>query len=77
MYCLYFPGYCVDLTKHVAEYVNIDYKIQLVKDNTYGKRFPNGTWNGMIGELVRGVSQYMHVQQHALFTGRSQRKKKI
>ena len=46
----------MDLTKKVAEYVNFDYKITLVKDNAYGKKFKNGTWNGMVGEVVRGVS---------------------
>ena len=55
------PGYCVDLTKHVADYVNIDYKIHLVKDNNYGKKFRNGTWNGMIGELVRGVGMHTYI----------------
>ena len=45
----------------MADYVNIDYKIHLVKDNNYGKKFRNGTWNGMIGELVRGVGMHTSI----------------
>ena len=48
-------GYCVDLTKKIAEYVNFDYKIKLVGDNNYGKKLKNGSWNGMVGELTKGV----------------------
>lgn len=50
-----FTGYCVDLAKEVAEFANFEYTIQLVKDNTYGKKLPNNSWNGMIGELLRRV----------------------
>jgi hypothetical protein len=33
-----FMGYCVDLTKRIAEIVNFTYEIRLVKDNKFGSR---------------------------------------
>ncbi|GFN79380.1 glutamate receptor [Plakobranchus ocellatus] len=47
-----FEGYCIDLLKKVAEIVNFDYEIHLVNDGKYGSKLPDGSWNGMIGELL-------------------------
>jgi hypothetical protein len=33
-----FIGYCVDLTKRLAEIVNFTYELSLVKDNKFGAR---------------------------------------
>nr|KAG5705414.1 hypothetical protein BaRGS_004541 [Batillaria attramentaria] len=46
-------GFCIDLADAVAQKVPYDWRIQVVKDQTYGKKLENGTWNGMVGELVR------------------------
>ena len=51
-----YEGFCVDLAKEIAELVHFDYTIHPVKDGKYGATEPNGTWNGMVGELVRHVS---------------------
>ena len=59
-YCYLFSGYCVELTKKVAEFVSFDFKIKLVSDNNYGKKLSNGSWNGMIGEIIRGVSKWIY-----------------
>jgi len=45
-----------DLAKEVADRIGIDYKIVPVKDEKYGSIGDDGKWNGMIGELIRGVS---------------------
>jgi hypothetical protein len=51
-----FTGYCVELMKELAGHINEDYRLQIVKDGQYGsKNKINGTWNGMIGELVNEV----------------------
>ena len=50
-----FEGYCADLAKQVAEKVDFDYIIKPVKDGKYGIMDANGTWDGMVGELVRNV----------------------
>lgn len=33
-----FYGYCVDLTKRIAEIVNFTYELRLVKDGRFGSR---------------------------------------
>ena len=50
-----FKGYCVDLLKAIASYLNFSYTIELVKDSTYGA-IENGEWNGMVRELMDKVS---------------------
>ncbi|CAG5128437.1 unnamed protein product, partial [Candidula unifasciata] len=49
-----FEGYCVDLLKLIAAKIHFDYVIELVADASYGARLPDGTWNGMMGELLSG-----------------------
>ena len=51
-----YEGYCADLAKNIAEFARFDYEIRPVKDEKYGSEAENGTWNGMVGELVRNVS---------------------
>ncbi|CAL1537976.1 unnamed protein product [Lymnaea stagnalis] len=46
-------GFCIDLTKAVAEKVGFDFVIQFVKDGSYGSVLSNGTWDGIVGELIR------------------------
>ncbi|XP_076446346.1 glutamate receptor-like [Babylonia areolata] len=46
-------GFCVDLAYAVAEKCKFDWVIHEVKDKTYGQPQENGTWNGMVGELIR------------------------
>ena len=47
----------IDLTNKIMKIVLLsNYKIVPVKDKKYGARDENGTWNGMVGELIRGVS---------------------
>ncbi|KAK2192982.1 hypothetical protein NP493_19g11001 [Ridgeia piscesae] len=48
-----YEGYCADLARKIADRIGIDYLIQPVADSKYGSRDDNGTWNGMVGELVR------------------------
>ncbi|VDM42284.1 unnamed protein product [Toxocara canis] len=50
-----YEGFCVDLLDKLAENLNFDYKLYIVKDGKYGEPI-NGTaeWSGMIGEILRG-----------------------
>lgn len=52
-----FEGYCADVAKQIADIVDFEYQIVPVKDGKYGGVDQNGTWNGMVGELIRGVSE--------------------
>ena len=51
-----FIGFCAELAEKLAKEANFTYEICLVGDSMYGSKQDNGTWNGMIGELVRSVS---------------------
>lgn len=48
-------GYCMDLLSELAKKLGFKYKVHLVKDGAYGRQDESGNWNGMIGEVVRGV----------------------
>ena len=50
-----YEGYCIDLLELIAKDIGFKYEIQLVEDGNYGAEI-DGTWNGMIGELISGVS---------------------
>ncbi|XP_069750695.1 glutamate receptor ionotropic, kainate 4 [Narcine bancroftii] len=47
-----YEGFCVDILKELSEILRFHYKIQLVADGVYGVAETNGTWTGMIGELI-------------------------
>lgn len=51
-----FEGYCADLAEQIARSIKFKYKIETVKDGAYGRADENGTWNGMVGELIDDVS---------------------
>ena len=50
-----YEGFCIDLIQKVCRILDVNCQIQPVKDGGYGARKPDGTWSGMIGELVRKV----------------------
>ncbi|XP_049883076.1 glutamate receptor ionotropic, kainate 2 [Pectinophora gossypiella] len=49
-----YEGYCIDLIAKLAEAMNFDYEIVTPKSGGFGKKLPNGTWNGVVGDLVKG-----------------------
>ena len=51
-----YEGYCVDLANKVAEAIGFSYTIKVVSDGKYGNENENRTWDGMVGELIREVS---------------------
>lgn len=51
-----YEGYAVDLIKEVADNLKFNFELYLVTDGKFGSRLPNGEWNGMVGELLAGVS---------------------
>ncbi|KAL8574338.1 hypothetical protein ACOMHN_059134 [Nucella lapillus] len=48
-----FFGYCADLAEKVSRSVGYEYHLRLVRDGQYGAPQGDGTWNGIIGELIR------------------------
>ena len=52
-----YEGYIVELAAEIAKHVGYHYKLKVVSDGKYGARDPETKmWNGMVGELVYGVS---------------------
>ena len=51
-------GYCVDLTKKLAEMLNFNYEIRPVRDKKFGAQDSQGRWDGMVGELVRHEADF-------------------
>ncbi|XP_053623165.1 ionotropic receptor 25a [Plodia interpunctella] len=49
-----YEGYCVDLIAKLAETMNFDYQIVTPKTGGFGKKLPNGSWDGVVGDLMRG-----------------------
>lgn len=53
-----FEGYLADILRQVAVSLRLDYEICLSTDGKYGEQNADGQWNGIIGEVVRGVSTH-------------------
>ena len=51
-------GFCMDLLAELSKRLGFTYNVHLVKDNRYGAMDASGNWMGMIGEIIRGVSQW-------------------
>lgn len=54
-----YEGYCVDLAAEIAKHCGFKYQLKIVGDGKYGARdAETKIWNGMVGELVYGVSVF-------------------
>uniref|UniRef100_A0AAZ3SA06 Glutamate receptor n=1 Tax=Oncorhynchus tshawytscha TaxID=74940 RepID=A0AAZ3SA06_ONCTS len=47
-----YEGFCMDMLKELADILKFKYCINLVGDGVYGVSGTNGTWTGMVGELI-------------------------
>ncbi|XP_054708737.1 glutamate receptor ionotropic, kainate 2-like isoform X2 [Uloborus diversus] len=47
-----YEGFCVDLIHAICERLKCKFEYRLVGDKNYGKKHENGTWDGMIGEVI-------------------------
>ncbi|CAD1477130.1 unnamed protein product [Heterotrigona itama] len=47
-------GYCVDFVEKLSEVMDFDYDLVIPADRQFGKRLPNGQWDGLIGDLAKG-----------------------
>ncbi|XP_078384334.1 glutamate receptor 2-like [Oculina patagonica] len=47
-----YEGYCIDLLNELARNLKFTYELYPSPDGMYGAETENGTWNGMVGELV-------------------------
>lgn len=64
-----YEGYCVDLAAEIAKHCGFKYKLTIVGDGKYGARDADTKiWNGMVGELVYGVSTSLLIESHSIWT---------
>ncbi|XP_054620044.1 glutamate receptor ionotropic, kainate 5-like isoform X3 [Dunckerocampus dactyliophorus] len=47
-----YEGFCVDMLRELADILKFSFTIKLVDDGLYGAPDPNGSWTGMVGELM-------------------------
>lgn len=68
-----YEGYCIDLLDSIASSEhfinNMKYVIREVADNSYGRKDSDGRWNGMIGELLNGVSSTFDLRASTIVEG--------
>lgn len=50
-----YEGFCVDMLRELAALLKFRFHIKLVEDGLYGAPEPNGSWTGMVGELINRV----------------------
>lgn len=50
-----YEGFCVDMLHELADILKFRFQIKLVEDGLYGAPEPNGSWTGMVGELINRV----------------------
>ncbi|XP_063632316.1 ionotropic receptor 25a [Cydia splendana] len=48
-----YEGYCIDLIQKLSESMDFDYEIITPKTGSFGRRLANGTWDGVVGDLMR------------------------
>ncbi|PAA72624.1 hypothetical protein BOX15_Mlig028300g1 [Macrostomum lignano] len=51
-------GFYIDILDLLAEELNFKYNLYVVPDNKYGAQLPNGTWNGLIREVIDGKADF-------------------
>uniref|UniRef100_A0A8C6UK38 Glutamate receptor n=1 Tax=Neogobius melanostomus TaxID=47308 RepID=A0A8C6UK38_9GOBI len=47
-----YKGFSIDVLDALAKSLGFKYDIYQVTDSKYGSQLPNGSWNGMIGDLI-------------------------
>ena len=50
-----FQGFIPDLIEKICNRLKVPYQIKLVADGGYGVQDRTGRWNGIVGEVMRGV----------------------
>ncbi|XP_019626670.1 PREDICTED: glutamate receptor ionotropic, delta-2-like [Branchiostoma belcheri] len=53
-----FSGFCMDLLKELSIMLDYDYELYEVHDGKYGSRGADGTWSGMVGDVMTGKADF-------------------
>ena len=62
-----YEGYAVELTQRISEILRFSYEIYIVPDGKFGILQEDGLWNGIIGELLRGVCTSKNYHYSSMF----------
>ena len=62
-----YEGYCIDLFKELAKKLHFTYDIYPSPDGLYGAETENGTWNGLIAELINKVCELLYQTRGRVF----------
>lgn len=54
-----YQGFAIDVLDALSNYLGFKYEIYLAPDHKYGSQQADGSWNGLIGELVFKVSHLL------------------
>lgn len=57
-----YKGFSIDVLDALAKILGFKYDIYQV--GKYGSVLPNGSWDGMIGELIGKVSTFITINEH-------------
>lgn len=61
-----FIGFCMVLADEIEKLLNV--KFNICTHDVYGEQLEDGTWNGMLGQIVRQVQRASHAaRSHFLF----------
>ena len=50
-----FEGFTIDLLERLAAELKFHYQLYVSPSNAYGGPKPDGSWDGMVGEILNGV----------------------
>lgn len=57
-------GYSIDLIDYIAKMLNFRYDIYLAPDGLYGGKAVGGGYNGLVGQLTKGVRNNRYCERH-------------
>ncbi|XP_006820553.2 glutamate receptor 2-like [Saccoglossus kowalevskii] len=63
-----FDGFLYDLIEELSRRMDFQYELYIVPDGKYGAQLDNGSWNGMVRELIDGSDIVSTIHNCHLFT---------
>lgn len=60
-----YVGYIPDLLRELSYVIQFDYDLRPVHDASFGHRRLDGSWDGMVGQLIHRVSQSVRMRSAA------------
>lgn len=58
---LIWEGYCIDFAHKLSQKLDFDYVLVPPKSGSFGERITNIRWDGLVGDLMTGVRNYLFI----------------